>query len=415
MIVGEPLTPTQDMNKTPVMMKDRRDEPFSFESLRFEVKNGAGIAACVDWHNSASATGFADTANKWPHPLKRLVWSLTGRCNLSCRHCAVRDMYDDIIELDSSEIRIAVKDIIALGVPMVVLTGGEALLSPYLFEIARSLSESGITVTLITNGTLIDGDMAKRIKGTGISQVFVSIDDFASQKQDDTVRGAGNYQKAVDGVKRLVEVNLPVYVITTVNAINIRHLSDMRRAFTKLGASAWCLKPILPCGEAARNEELWLAEQDVNKIINFCYSALYTGGMPVIPSLTFEMHTEKGAEMLRFLYGEQTHTDVQGCDAGIFSMQIQPCGSLTGSCTMMPADAVCNLKDRSLIDAWQDKSSFKELREYDPSSTEGYCGKCDRRDTCKGGDINVRYAFGGINAENKYCAYRNFKLYGIEI
>ena len=73
------------------------------------------------------------------------------------------------------------------------------------------------------------------------------------------------------------------------------------------------------------------------------------------------------------------------------------------------------MKERSLVDIWEDPDSFKTLRRFDPAELEGYCGICDRRDTCKGGDLNARLAFGGITAENRFCTYRNFKLYGITI
>jgi radical SAM protein with 4Fe4S-binding SPASM domain len=191
----------------------------------------------------------------------------------------------------------------------------------------------------------------------------------------------------------------------------------MRQSFAEAGADFWCVKPLMPFGEAARHPDLWLKDTDINKVIEFCYNANCEPGIPVIPSATFEMHTKKGAAIMKALYGENTHTDFTGCHAGIFSAQLQADGNLLGVCMCSPKNTVGNVTERPLKDIWEDSNSFKSLREFDADRLEGYCGSCDRRKSCKGGDLSVRLSFGdgSINSENKFCAYRNFKLYGLTI
>jgi radical SAM protein with 4Fe4S-binding SPASM domain len=306
-----------------------------------------------------------------------------------------------------------VSDIINLGVKRVTLSGGEILLSDYWYETAKSLSQAGVEVSLITNGTMIDHDCAEKIKRAGVVSVSVSIDDFKDSK--DTIRGIGSYENAVAGVKYLKAENIPVSIITTVNALNLSRLDEMRSDFTAIGADSWCLKPIYPVGEASRNKELWLDECDINKVMEFCYSAMFVQGIPVVPAMAFEAHSKKGAAVQQFLYGDAVHTEVHGPYAGIFSAQLHPNGNLVGDCMCLSDYAAGNVKERSLSEIWRDKSSFRVLREFDSSMLSGYCGMCDRRTTCKGGDLNARLASGGIYAENKFCTYRNFKLYGITI
>ena len=424
-VIESDIQLSEQLTEVKIGTISRDGMPYTFDTLIFTATNDSGMVASVEWHKqeqimptkysaAQSAKSIkAESDEQWEYPLMNLIWCMTNQCNLHCRHCAFRDMHATMTELSGSEIRSVVKDIIQLGVHEVTLSGGEILLSPHWYETAGTLSQAGVKVRLITNGTLIDHDCAVRIKEAGVMCVSVSIDDLG--EQNDTIRGAGCYEKAVMGVKYLKEEDMPVSIITTVNALNLNRLDEMRSVFTALGADTWCLKPIYPAGEAARSPELWLDEKDINKVMEFCYSAMFAQGIPVVPAMTFEMHSEKGAAVQRFLYGETIPVEFYGSYAGIFTAQLHPNGSLVGICLCTPSDAASNVKERSLSEIWRDKSSFHALREFDASMLSGYCGVCDRRDTCKGGDLNARLALGGINAENKFCTYRNFKLYGITI
>lgn len=448
-LASETIPFTEDLRKTPVKRITRENQPYRFDTLTFSVKNKDGMESSVCWPEKKTGgqtaeagdrtsetedrageaacrsarpgrrntgDGKTDTAGRgdvWEYPLMRLIWSLTSGCNLHCRHCAFRDMHHNMTDLDGPQIRSVARDIIQLGVPDVCLSGGEVLTSPFWYETAETLSRAGIKVSLITNGTLIDQEIAADIRKAGAACVSVSIDDLPGQ--EGTVRGDDSYENALRGIKWLKAEGIPVSVVTTVNAFNLRRLSEMRGIFTECGADSWCLKPILPIGGASRNPELWLDGNDIPTVIDFCYSAIGTEGLPVIPALPFEMHSEKGAAVLRHLYGREAHTGFIGSDAGIFSAQLHPDGSLVGICVCSPRLAAGNVKERSLADIWRDKRSFKALREFDSDRLSGYCGVCGRRDTCKGGDLSVRLAFGRINAENRLCAYRNFMLSGISV
>lgn len=424
-VIEKDIQLSEELKEIKIGTISRTDMPYTFDTLIFTATNDTGIKASVEWTKNKQIMPtknlseqfdqsiMEESDEQWAYPLMNLIWCMTNHCNLHCRHCAFRDMHATMTELSGSEIRSVVKDIIQLGVHEVTLSGGEILLRPHWYEAAKTLSQAGVKVGMITNGTLIDHDCAARIKEAGIVCVSVSIDDLG--EQSDTIRGTGCYEKAVMGVKYLKAEEMPVSVVTTVNALNLNRLDEMRNAFTAIGADAWCLKPIYPVGEAARNPELWLDERDVNKVMEYCYSAMFAQGIPVVPAMTFEMNSEKGAAVRRFLYGDTVPAEFYGSFAGIFSAQLHPDGSLVGICLCTSSDAAGNVKERPLSEIWKDKNSFHALREFDASKLSGYCGECDRRNICKGGDLNARVALGGINAENKFCTYRNYKLYGVTI
>lgn len=89
-----------------------------------------------------------------PRPLS-LTWSMTKRCNFSCPFCYVRDnsfsfdpTLDDVLPI--------IDRLVSLGLVRATLTGGECLLVSDFPRIYRRLKESGVLVTLFTNGSLID-------------------------------------------------------------------------------------------------------------------------------------------------------------------------------------------------------------------------------------------------------------------
>ncbi len=383
----------------------RGGSPYSFGSLSFMVRSG-DLSSRADW-------GIKKKSGGQKYPLMKLTWRMTGRCNLNCRHCGFRDSRTDMPELRRDEIQKVIRDIIGLGVKEVVLSGGEILLSPYWYETSASLSSAGIRVGMITNGTLIDKECAEKIRSAGIFCVSVSIDDVNAQSAG--VRGKENFEKALSGVKNLKAAGVTVSIVTTVNAHNILHLDTMRETFTRTGADYWGLKPVYPIGEALRNKELLLSEADISRVLQYAYDAMFTEGIKVVPAAAFAVHSKKGAAIERFLYGENGNYEFYGDSAGIFSAQLNPDGGLVGACMCSPEDAAGNVRERSLRDIWQDEKSFADLRGFDPSGLSGFCGICDRRASCRGGELNIRLAFGGINAENKFCTYRNFKRNGIEI
>ena len=112
---------------------------------------------------------------KPPGPV--VIWNLTRRCNLTCKHCyALSADHAYPGELSTDECRAVIDDLRAFRVPALILSGGEPLLRPDLFEIASHAKAAGMHVSLSTNGTLIDAALAERIAAQRFDYVGISID-----------------------------------------------------------------------------------------------------------------------------------------------------------------------------------------------------------------------------------------------
>ncbi|NGZ06822.1 MAG: heme d1 biosynthesis radical SAM protein NirJ [Magnetococcales bacterium] len=131
-----------------------------------------------------------------------VVWNVIRRCNLACAHCysasADREFRG---ELTLEECCRVLDDLKRSGVSALILSGGEPLLRPDLFELAEHARSLGFYLGLSSNGTLMDANMAKRIAQAGFDYVGVSLDGMESHH--DKMRGvAGSFQRSVAGIRQ---------------------------------------------------------------------------------------------------------------------------------------------------------------------------------------------------------------------
>lgn len=130
-----------------------------------------------------------------------VVWNLIRRCNLTCRHCysasADRDFQGELVTEEVFRVLRELKD---YAVPAVILSGGEPLLRPDIFQIAAYAKELGFYLGLSSNGTLMDAAMVKNIAQTGFDYVGVSVDGLAANH--DHIRGrVGAFQESITGIR----------------------------------------------------------------------------------------------------------------------------------------------------------------------------------------------------------------------
>ena len=132
--------------------------------------------------------------------LRLLFWETTAGCNLECIHCRRLDVSKQLMKTDLStqEALVFVRNLAEFARPILVLSGGEPLFRPDIFQIATHATEHGLSVALATNGTLIDEHIAHAILDSGIQRVAISIDGADETTHDSFRRQPGqrfgNYQ-----------------------------------------------------------------------------------------------------------------------------------------------------------------------------------------------------------------------------
>ncbi len=159
-----------------------------------------------------------------------VIWNLIRRCNLLCKHCySISGDVDFPGELDTGQVFAVMDELKAFHVPVLILSGGEPLLRPDIYEISKRAKDMGFYVGLSTNGALIDDDHAIRIREVGYDYVGISLDGIG--EVHDRFRGkTGAFDASLAAVRRLKAIGVKVglrFTMTMENATNLEPLLDL--------------------------------------------------------------------------------------------------------------------------------------------------------------------------------------------
>ncbi len=162
-----------------------------------------------------------------------VIWNLIRRCNLNCRHCySLSADVDFAGELTAAEVFAVMQDLRAFGVPALILSGGEPLLRPDIFEISARAKAFGFYTALSTNGTPIDAALADRVAAVGYDYVGISLDGLGPT-HDRFRRVPGAFAASLAGIRHCRERGLKVglrFTLTRDNAAELPALLDLAEA-----------------------------------------------------------------------------------------------------------------------------------------------------------------------------------------
>lgn len=185
----------------------------------------------------AQATGSCPTPREHHAKGPVVIWNLIRRCNLTCKHCyALSADHDYAGELSLPEVFTVMDDLKAFGVPALILSGGEPLLRPDLFEIAARARDLGFYTGLSTNGTLIDAPLAARIAGAGFDYVGISLDGL-KPTHDKFRRLDGAFDRSLAAIRHLATHNVKVGLRFTMTALNAHDLPALLQLMQDEGAN----------------------------------------------------------------------------------------------------------------------------------------------------------------------------------
>ncbi|MEW8046850.1 MAG: radical SAM protein, partial [Candidatus Thiodiazotropha sp.] len=139
-----------------------------------------------------------------------VIWNLVRRCNLTCRHCYATSADKDFPgELTTSDVFDVMDDLKDFGVPVLILSGGEPLLRPDIFEISQRAKSMGFYVGLSSNGTLINETTIADIAAVGYDYVGISIDGMRDT-HDRFRRKQGAFDESIRGIRYCRDAGLKV-------------------------------------------------------------------------------------------------------------------------------------------------------------------------------------------------------------
>jgi AdoMet-dependent heme synthase len=354
-----------------------------------------------------------------------VFWESTAGCNLRCSHCRRITVSDGLLpdDLSTAEAESMIDQLAAQGRPILVFSGGEPLMRPDVFALSRRAADAGLTVALATNGTLVDDQIARLVKESGVKRVSVSLDGPDLDTHDAFRRLPGSFAAAVEGIGALRRAGLPVQINVTVAKHNQARLDDMRTLAKRLGTVALHLFLLVPvgCGVEIADEQM-VDALEYERILNWLYE-VEQSDQELQLKATCAPHYFRVMRQRRRAAGDpgpraplpashhrqmglaseaQLHTTTKGCLAGTGVCFVSHDGKLFG-CGYLPLEAG-DLRRRPFAEAWQTSEVFASLR--DPQTLKGKCGICEYRGVCGGCRARAYGMTGDYLAEEPLCAYQ---------
>lgn len=334
---------------------------------------------------------------------KIIAWEITRSCNLACAHCRAAahcEAYPGELSLD--ECKAVMDDIASITDPILILTGGEPLMRPDIWEIINYAFERGLHPVIGTNGTLIDDATAAKIAAHGIPKVSVSLD-FPTPQGQDAFRGAeGAFAQTMEGIANLRAHGVNVQVNSTITKANRALVEDLHSLAADAGASDFHPFLLVPTGRGEDLVDVELSPEEYEEVLTWAYQRQKTSPMGFKPTDAPQyfriLHQRAASEGVK-LTGPLAHS--RGCLGGIsFAFishvgDVQPCGYFDMQ--------LGNVRDESFSKIWTESPVFDDLRHYD--RLKGKCGACEYKGVCGGCRARALAATGDYLAEEPYCAY----------
>ncbi len=327
-------------------------------------------------------------------PPYAVLWDLTKRCNLRCRHCVVNGGHSGHEELSLGECQRLINEMAAFGVRQLILSGGEPLLRRDFFQICEYATSQRLSLQIATNAALINQRTAQRLAVLGAS-AQVSLDGATPDIHDDFRQVAGSWERTIRGIRHLVTAAVPVTLAATVTTTNINQIPALYELANDLGVHTFRILPFVPYGRGAEALALEVSPPEMQAVTAYLRRRREEGDLLVAP-MEFECtfaptslnHTESSSRI--------------GCDGAVGY------GTITSSGEVLPCNFFAgveaeNIKEHDFAWIWENSRFLNYFRSLTVADIHGTCQRCAWLPTCRGSCLAANFAHGDIFQSNCHC------------
>jgi heme d1 biosynthesis radical SAM protein NirJ len=328
-----------------------------------------------------------------------VIWNLIRRCNLACKHCYATSADIDFPgELNTEEVFAVMDDLKSFGVSVLILSGGEPLLRPDIFEISRRAKEMGFYVGLSSNGTLITEDNIASIVDIGYDYVGVSLDGMR-ETHDNFRRKQGAFDESIRGIRLCHDAGIKVGLRFTLTRDNATELPDLLKLMRDEDIDKFYLSHLNYAGRGNRNRDSDLHHQMTRQAMDLMFETCW---QDVQNGIKREFVTgNNDADGVYLLQWAERHIPEHleairrqllrwgGNSSGVNIANIDNLGTVHPD-TMWWDYSIGSVKQRPFSEIWQDTSDplMAGLKSAQ-RPLEGRCASCQHLAIC-GGNSRTR-------------------------
>ncbi len=347
-------------------------------------------------HELCTPTPLSPKRNP-PGPV--VIWNLIRRCNLTCKHCySISADKDFAGELATEEVYGVMDDLKQFGVPVLILSGGEPLLRPDIFDIARRAKSMGFYVGLSSNGTLINESNIERIAEADFNYLGVSLDGIGAT-HDKFRRLDGAFDASMHGIRLAKRLGIKVGLRFTMTQDNAPELPLLLKLLDDEGLDKFYFSHLNYAGRGNKNRKDDVMHQTTRWAMNLLFDTAWQdaqrgGGKEFVTG-------NNDADGVYLLHWVERMRPEQapamrarlaqwgGNSSGINIANIDNLGNVHPD-TMWWNYTLGNVRERPFSTIWQDTSDpiMAGLKQQ-PRQIKGRCSQCQYFDIC-GGNTRVR-------------------------
>ena len=323
-----------------------------------------------------------------------VIWNLIRRCNLTCKHCYSTSADTNFKgELSTADALGVMDDLRGFGVPVLILSGGEPLMRPDIFELAHRAKALGFYVALSTNGTLIDEAMLPRIREVQFDYLGISIDGL-EETHDRFRRRPGAFGESMRGIRLCREAGIRVGMRFTLTNDNAEDLPGLLQLMEREDVSKFYLSHLNYAGRGNKNRgddaHFQMTRQAMDLLIETCWQRLQAG----IPSEFVTGNNDAdGVYLLQWAkrrFPERAEalrkvlSNWGGNASGVNVANIDNLGNVHPD-TFWWNHNLDNVRKRPFSEIWEDTSDpLLAGLKRSPRPLKGRCAVCAHQDICNG-------------------------------
>jgi len=343
-----------------------------------------------------------------------VIWEVTQACDLACVHCrASAQPKRNPFELSTEEGKRLIDEIAAMEVPVFVLTGGDPIKRPDLFDLIEHAAKVGVRVSLTPSATpLLTREVIHRLKESGLARLAVSLDGSHAEVHDAFRGMSGSFQRTMEAIEWANEVGLPVQINTTFSRRNVDDFEQIAALIEQKQITLWSVFFLVPTGRG-KLDDLLSAEE---------FEGIFAKLHELSQRAPFHIKTTEAQHYRRYILQQQVaakrgqlterpqaFAKVQdtvgraprGLNDGKGFVFVSHMGEVFPS-GFLPFSGG-NVRSDSLSRIYRESPIFQQLR--DPDQLGGKCGACEFRHICGGSRARAFATTGDPLAEEPCCSY----------
>lgn len=340
-----------------------------------------------------------------------LYWEATQSCELACIHCRATALpRRDPHELSTAEAQNLLRQIASFEgrlTPHLVITGGDPLRRPDLFELIDYGRSLGLSISATPAGTAaLTPQVVDRFQAAGVSSLALSLDG-STPALHDAFRGVpGSYAWTVAGAHAIIARGIPLQINTMVTEDTLADLPAIHQVIRDMGITRWALFFLITTGRGTSLAQVSPAQSE--RMLNWLWEINQARDTSFLIKTTEAHHYRRIAveRMRRHLSEDDILATPVGRGFGIrdgngiafvsHRGEVYPSGFL-------PLSAG-NVRESSLVEIYRDSPLFRKLR--DAEQLSGKCGDCAFRILCGGSRARAYAETGDPMASDPLCIYQ---------